>query len=100
MDVLPSSNYRAKLVGLGTLQKNLTDLSDTIHKCAEFARRARGPGLAVVLTKPPESVMCLIQYTTKGKGSFFVFDSHKRPIHEGAAILEFDDVGAMATYLQ
>lgn len=98
-NILLNSSYRSKVVGLGSVNRNLSDLTDTIQTCADVASLAQGPGLAVVMTKPPESVMCFFQYS-KCKGTFLVFDSHKRPIHAGAAILEFRNVSEMASYFK
>merc|ERR1712098_916050 len=59
--VFPVSEYKSKLNAFEIVYDSYLHgrggLSDTIHKYDKLARSSNVSGLAVVLTKPPESVM-------------------------------------------
>lgn len=95
LDVLntpAAKKYRDSLEIVNIAQKNLPEMKAVLKQADDLARK--GHGVAVVITKPPESVMAYF-YGDRT----LVFDSHSRPGYDGAHILEFDSHEGAGDYL-
>lgn len=80
-----------------------------VEEAARMAHEGKGAnarkaaGVAVVWTKPPESIMSYFKYWDSGgkeRCNLLVFDSHSRPYHDGCAIMKFENTDKMARYLR
>ena len=92
---LEALNAGAEAQGLLTTPESLEELA-AAARAAAAARGARaGAHVAVVLTKPPETVcLCLPPEGSDG-GRFVLFDSHPRPGLPNAYALECGGVGEL-----
>lgn len=95
LDVLPATKkYKDGLNPVKIVaQENVSEMKAVLLKQADDLVR-QGQGVAVVITKPPESVMAYFY-----GGRALVFDSHSRPDYNGAHILEFDSHEGAVDYL-
>ena len=79
-----------------TLQYTQAQFQELIEEMVRIFRSNPGHAVVAIVTKPPETVLLFVDR----HGALHLFDSHRRPDHEGAALLYFEDDRQLLQYLQ
>lgn len=98
-EILPHvDRYSERLEVLSESQAPIAQFGELVQEMAALARERRAP-IAAMLTKPPESVLLCCDPTPGSAAPFLLFDSHKRPWHDGAAFVTFASGQALTRYV-
>ena len=97
-DVLPHiTRYSSQLhVVKQSMQVKVVHVAEVCKLMEATAHRTQ-QDVSALITKPPESIM--IYYDTRHP-CWWLFDSHKRPLHHGAAFIRFSHRAELCNYLQ
>jgi len=101
-DILPRiARYNKQLEQADTIQRSVDLMSEVVDRLGTIVNHGFRSASAL-LTKPPESVLIHWPYPSLNNGLSrpMLFDSHRRPEHDGAAILVFENQLQLTAYLR